>query len=694
MIPLMQRLVLASVLAVTGVLAQSAETIPFRAIMLTANEDPPVNITASGAATIWLHVVRDTQGRVVSASTDFNVSHVFPANTTFTGLHIHSGVAGANGPVTINTGISAANPVVTATGTGVINRQAQTLPTDTNGLATVNGMLTNPSNYYVNLHTTQFPNGAVRGQLMRADMTVLIGLMNPRNEVPPITDTNASAIGSVIALATRGANGAINSAQVIFDANNQGFSEGTQFSGFHIHEGGPTVTGSVTINTGMQGGANAVPANPAGGNLHYEVEVPVSNIAALRTVYGLFENPQNFYINLHSLVYPNGVIRGQLRRTDRMHFPVAMLTTNEVPSITDVNASAPGSFTLYSARDANGDVAGGVAIFDVNYRFPGNTTFTGLHIHNGTATENGGVTINTGLNAANPVATESGQGNIYRAVTVSTTAGLATSSSLVANPERHYINLHTTTHPNGIVRAQLGAAATTRPDVYAVISAVSDPNLTTVAPFGLMTIFGTNLARSIGDVQSAFDGVQVPTSFNGTQVTIGGRPAPLVSITPEYIVAQVPVDTPAGSQPVVVRTPAGSSTAMNVRVAPVAPALFFDTQGGLFVNTGLEFVGRGNAPARRGDIVMTFSTGLGVVSGQGGPLATGQVAPNGIFSPADVTVLVDGRPARVIGTTVLPGYLGFYVTSFMIPTDARAGVLPVQLRMGEATSNTVNLAVQ
>src|SRR5688500_749100 len=109
----MRRLVLASVLAVTGLLAQSAETIPFRAIMLTSNDVPAVNINASGAATMWLHVVRDAQGRVVSASTDFNVSYAFPANTTFTGLHIHSGAAGVNGPVTINTGITGTNPVVT-----------------------------------------------------------------------------------------------------------------------------------------------------------------------------------------------------------------------------------------------------------------------------------------------------------------------------------------------------------------------------------------------------------------------------------------------------------------------------------------------------------------------------------------------------------------------------------------------------
>ena len=41
--------------------------------------------------------VRDGSGRVVASTVIFNVSHAFPADTTFVGLHIHEGAAGANG---------------------------------------------------------------------------------------------------------------------------------------------------------------------------------------------------------------------------------------------------------------------------------------------------------------------------------------------------------------------------------------------------------------------------------------------------------------------------------------------------------------------------------------------------------------------------------------------------------------------
>ena len=42
--------------------AQSVESIPYRAILSTKNEIPAVALDASGAGTVWLHVVRDANG--------------------------------------------------------------------------------------------------------------------------------------------------------------------------------------------------------------------------------------------------------------------------------------------------------------------------------------------------------------------------------------------------------------------------------------------------------------------------------------------------------------------------------------------------------------------------------------------------------------------------------------------------------
>ncbi len=91
-------LVLLAVLAASAC-AQVVETIPFRAIMSPRNENPPIDIAASGSATILAHVIRDASGNVTSGSVDFRVYYNFPGDVTFTGLHIHNGAAGVNGPV-------------------------------------------------------------------------------------------------------------------------------------------------------------------------------------------------------------------------------------------------------------------------------------------------------------------------------------------------------------------------------------------------------------------------------------------------------------------------------------------------------------------------------------------------------------------------------------------------------------------
>ena len=78
-------------------------------------------------------------------------------------------------------------------------------------------------------------------------------------------------------------------------------------------------------------------------------------------------------------------------------------------------------------------------------------------------------------------------------------------NSLLRNPENHYLNLHTTVHAGGAVRAQLAAANPRMPRIVDVISAVSDSRLRTLAPGGQFTIFGDDL-------------VKVPTALGGLVV--------------------------------------------------------------------------------------------------------------------------------------------------------------------------------
>lgn len=94
----------------------------------------------TGTATISLN---PTAGEVCYTITVANIS-------TATAAHIHDGPAGANGPVVVNFA-----PPASGTITGCTSADPDL----------VMDIAENPGEYYVNVHTGDFPAGAVRGQL-------------------------------------------------------------------------------------------------------------------------------------------------------------------------------------------------------------------------------------------------------------------------------------------------------------------------------------------------------------------------------------------------------------------------------------------------------------------------------------------------------------------------------------------------
>jgi hypothetical protein len=67
--------------------------------------------------------------------------------------HIHAGKAGTNGPIVVP---FATAPGKTGHSSGCVHSVRPAL---------IKGMENHPTSYYVNIHTTDHPNGAVRGQL-------------------------------------------------------------------------------------------------------------------------------------------------------------------------------------------------------------------------------------------------------------------------------------------------------------------------------------------------------------------------------------------------------------------------------------------------------------------------------------------------------------------------------------------------
>jgi CHRD domain len=69
--------------------------------------------------------------------------------------HIHKGAAGANGDIVVNF-FAGESPLDASSKSGCVTADAEV----------VKRIAANPSNYYVNLHSPEFPKGAVRGQLV------------------------------------------------------------------------------------------------------------------------------------------------------------------------------------------------------------------------------------------------------------------------------------------------------------------------------------------------------------------------------------------------------------------------------------------------------------------------------------------------------------------------------------------------
>jgi uncharacterized protein (TIGR03437 family) len=677
---------LAAFASTSSLWAQTVESIPYRAMLRTNNENPPVALDASGAGTVWLHVVRDANGEVISGSVDFSVSYKFPAAASITAMHIHDGVAGVNGQVVIDSGITRMDDVTT----GVIpTLQAQVSSTTPLALTAFKGILEDPSRFYLNVHTAANPSGVFRGQLERAQMAVRVAMLSPANENPPIAGLNAAGRGTIVMLRTTDNSGNTTSASITFDVAYTGFPAETAISAMHLHLGPAGVNGPVTIDSTLSTAID-VAAN-GNGFLRFDSEVDLARAGALQTIDGVFNLPAAVYLNVHTRANPGGAIRGQLLSTDEVSFQVNMSPANENPPIA-IDGNGWGKVSLYTARGADGNPMAGAIIFDINARF-GNaptTTFTNLHVHDGDPGVNGPVTLDSRFTAS-PLLVKEGVGNIWR-VNSLLPAAIPSLISAVTNPEKHYANLHSQANPSGVIRAQLAAANTGVPVISTIITGASEPTITNVSPGGTASIYGVNFAKSTTNI-SGINSTTVPTSLNGTSVTVGGVAAPILLVTPDQINIQVPFAVEPGELPVVVKNPNGESAPYTQTVAAAAPAIMFDSVGGIAVRASDQSLVRPDNAATAGDIIAILVTGLG---------GTVPAAPTGVILPQDPlyvvaaqpTVTIAGRIAPVLAAVAAPGFIGLYGVVVTVPPGIPAGDQLLVVRAGGVPSNSVNLSIK
>lgn len=131
----------------------------------SSNEIPAIadaEASCAGKATIVLAVVTDSYYyNVVSGTATFDVALTgCPATTQISLAHIHQGNATQNGPVKVDTGLTAASPITFGTGASIKKADVGVDP------AVADDLIAHPENYYFNVHSALHGGGVVRGQLV------------------------------------------------------------------------------------------------------------------------------------------------------------------------------------------------------------------------------------------------------------------------------------------------------------------------------------------------------------------------------------------------------------------------------------------------------------------------------------------------------------------------------------------------
>lgn len=201
-----------------------------------------------------------------------------------------------------------------------------------------------------------------------------------------------------------------------------------------------------------------------------------------------------------------------------------------------------------------------------------------------------------------------------------------------------------------------------------------------VVPCSLVNIFGTNLAPKVqGTVFANFIvGGPLPTILQGIEVLFDGTNAPIYAVSnvngQEQLAVQAPCSLSPGTTTVTVRN-GGLTAVSGVPVLTLQPGIFetLDATTGrryaVLLRSDGSYVTPSN-PARRGDILRLFATGLGAVN----PATdTNRAGVAGQSTVAGLIVGVNDGGVRVVSSAYAPGMIGVYVVDFEVPADTATG---------------------
>ncbi|MDX1979963.1 MAG: hypothetical protein SFV51_06825 [Bryobacteraceae bacterium] len=362
----------------------AAETLVFRAALSGSGGSAP--------ATVWLHLLRDEGGQIVSGSIDTQIRGVIPIGST-AAFYRADVLAFDYGEV--------------RTAVGGPLRQLQIRAEDEDAVTRLRAMVEAPASHVL---FVQFPEGDMQGGLERAETAVAMGEFSGEAGLGRLN-------GAVAVTGLRSARGG----SVTFVVSLQARGIQVNSSGVTLHRGAEGETGAALLT--VDSPIVSLLGLPATARI--TAEITEATQAALD---GLFGNPAGWYVMLR-----DSGIRVQLRATDRKVFRAALTPTGAVVSLAAAENTAFGLVTLYTQ---NGGGTAAHVVFDVNLRLPQRGDFCGAHLRRN---EGKATLASTTNRVCDGFSFPEGVGNLFRGANVfGESAGEAPGSF---DPAAHYLTL-------------------------------------------------------------------------------------------------------------------------------------------------------------------------------------------------------------------------------------------------------------
>ena len=202
-----------------------------------------------------------------------------------------------------------------------------------------------------------------------------------------------------------------------------------------------------------------------------------------------------------------------------------------------------------------------------------------------------------------------------------------------------------------------------------------------LSPGGIISLFG---ARFAGENNFASQ-LPLERELAGVSVRVGDQDAPLFFVGPGQINAQMPFEVSLGdSVPVAVSVGGLLTAPQNYLIAPTQPGVFIAGENAAILDASFHLVTPQN-PARPGDTIQIFCTGLGTVEQQ---VETGAPAPSFSTVQLPVTVTIGGINAPVDFQGLAPGFVGLYQVNAVVPAGVEPGdAIPLVLTQNGIVAN-------